>query len=145
MTRVDIEEQMGPPKGLLLGIGLLGVIVGGVLIGEFAFRLQPALAPVGAVAPGTVIMPVGVGSNEALNFLPASITVVIGQNNTVTFVNNDQAPHTVTADDGSFNSGNLNPGDNWTHTFTTPGTFHYHCAYHFWMTGTVVVLASSST
>ena len=142
---MDIEERMGPPRGLLLGIGLLGVIMGGVLAGEFIFKLQPPLAPVGAAPPGTVIMPVGVGNNQALNYLPAKIIVIIGQNNTVTFDNKDQAPHTVTADDGSFNSGNLNSGDSWTYTFNTPGTFHYHCAYHTWMTGTVVVLASTST
>ena len=141
---MDIEEQTGPPKGLLLGIGLVGIILGGVLAGEFVLRLQPALATGGAAA-GTVIMPVGVGSNQALNFSPVKVTVIIGQNNTVTFINKDSAPHTVTADDGSFNSGNMNPGDSWTFTFTTAGTFTYHCNYHSWMRGTIVVLASGTT
>lgn len=72
-------------------------------------------------------------------YSPPTITVVIGVNNTVTWVNNDIAPHTVTADDGSFNSGNLDPGAAWTHVFTTPGTYSYHCIYHQWMTGTIVV------
>lgn len=142
---MEIEERMGPPRGLLLGLGLVGVIIGAALAGEFIFRLQPALVTGAAAPPGTVIMPLGVGSNTALNFSPATITVIIGQNNTVTFANKDQAPHTVTADDGSFNSGNLNPGESWTYTFNTPGTFHYHCTYHSWMTGTVVVLAGSSS
>ncbi|MHB2035250.1 MAG: cupredoxin domain-containing protein [Nitrososphaerales archaeon] len=72
-------------------------------------------------------------------YSPPTITVVIGVNNTVTWVNNDIAPHTVTADDGSFNSGNLNPGESWTHVFTTPGTYTYHCIYHPWMHGTIIV------
>ena len=73
-------------------------------------------------------------------YSPPTITVVIGKNNTVTWVNNDIAPHTVTADNsGGFNSGNINPGQTWTYTFTTPGTYHYHCNYHPWMTGTVIV------
>ena len=72
-------------------------------------------------------------------YSPPTITVVIGVNNTVTWVNNDIAPHTVTADDGSFNSGNLDPGATWTHVFTTPGTYTYHCIYHQWMTGTIIV------
>ena len=72
-------------------------------------------------------------------YSPPTITVVIGQNNTVTWINNDIAPHTVTADDGSFNSGNLDAGASWTHVFTTPGTFTYHCAYHPWMRGTIIV------
>lgn len=74
-------------------------------------------------------------------YSPPTITVVIGKNNTVTWVNNDIAPHTVTADDGSFNSGNMNPGDTWTHVFTTPGTYTYHCIYHPWMHGTIIVLS----
>jgi plastocyanin len=142
---MDIEENVGPPRGLLLGIGILGIVLGGALAGEFIFRLQPALGTGAAAAAGTVLMPVGVGSNQALNFSPDNITVIIGQNNTVTFINKDQAPHTVTADDGSFNSGNLNPGDSWTYTFTTPGTFAYHCNYHSWMRGIVVVLASTTS
>jgi plastocyanin len=53
-------------------------------------------------------------------------------------------PHTVTASDGSFNSENLNAGQSWTHTFTTPGTYSYYCSYHAWVKGTIVVLAASS-
>jgi len=74
-------------------------------------------------------------------FNPSTITVVIGINNTVIWNNDDSAPHTVTANDGSFSSGNLNPGDSYTFTFTTPGTYSYHCSYHPWMKGTVVVKA----
>lgn len=72
-------------------------------------------------------------------YSPPTITVVIGVNNTVTWVNNDIAPHTVTADDGSFNSGNMNPNQSYTHVFTTAGTYTYHCEYHPWMHGTVIV------
>ncbi|MDG6904301.1 MAG: cupredoxin domain-containing protein [Nitrososphaerota archaeon] len=72
-------------------------------------------------------------------YSPPTITVVIGVNNTVTWVNNDIAPHTVTANDGSFNSGNMNPGQSWTHVFTTPGNYTYHCNYHQWMQGTIIV------
>ena len=74
-------------------------------------------------------------------YSPPTITVVIGVNNTVTWINNDIAPHTVTADDGSFNSGNLDPSASWTHVFTTPGTYTYHCEYHPWMQGTIIVKA----
>lgn len=72
-------------------------------------------------------------------YSPPTITVVIGKNNTVTWINNDIAPHTVTADDGSFNSGNLDAGASWTHVFDTPGTYTYHCEYHPWMRGTIIV------
>ena len=67
--------------------------------------------------------------------------MVIGVNNTVQWTNNDIAPHTVTAVDKSFDSGELNTGDTFTYTFTTPGTYQYGCSYHPWMKGTVIVKA----
>ena len=76
-------------------------------------------------------------------YVPQTITVVLGMNNTVTWVNNDDAAHTVTATGGSFNSGNLDAGQSWTHTFTIAGTYTYFCAYHPWMKGTVIVKAAS--
>jgi len=87
---------------------------------------------------------VSIQSGSAVNstsiyYSPPTLTVVIGVNNTVTWINNDNAPHTVTANDGSFDSGGLNPGQSWTYTFTTPGTYAYHCSYHPWMTGTIIV------
>jgi len=75
-------------------------------------------------------------------YSPQTIRVVIGVNNTVTWLNNDDAPHTVVANDGSFNSGNINAGQSWTHTFDTPGTYSYYCSYHPWMKGTIIVLAN---
>jgi plastocyanin len=134
------EEPSGAPRGLLLTLGIIGIVMGGAIAGEFVLNLQPKLAT-GSAAAGTVIMPLGVGSNTALTFSPATITVVLGQNNTVTFVNKDTAPHTVTADGGAFDSGNLNSGASWTHTFATAGTFTYHCAYHSWMKGTIRVVS----
>ena len=80
-------------------------------------------------------------NSNAAGFNPATVTVVIGVNSTVEWVNDDIAPHTVTADDGSFSSGNLNPGDTFSFTFTKPGTYMYHCSYHPWMMATVVVKA----
>ncbi len=89
----------------------------------------------------TVDMVQGSGANASIaqSFAPSPVTVVIGVNNTVTWVNDDSAPHTVTANDGSFGSGNIAPTGTFTFTFTTPGTYEYHCLYHPWMVGTVIV------
>lgn len=94
--------------------------------------------------PVVSILPMSAMQENAPYYLPQTITVVMGVNNTVTWVNNDDAPHTVTASDGSFNSGNLNAGQAWSHTFTAPGTYAYYCSYHPWMKGTVIVEAASS-
>ena len=91
-----------------------------------------------------VTMPSGVGSNQSLTFSPGTITVVIGVNNTITWSNTDTAPHTVTSKTvpsgaAGFDSGNMNPGAKYTHTFTVAGTYTYYCQYHPWMQGTVIV------
>ena len=58
---------------------------------------------------------------------------------TITWTNNGDEPHTVTADDGSFDSGILNPGDSYTVAFDGQGTVTYHCAIHPEMRGSVTV------
>lgn len=81
-------------------------------------------------------------------FDPATVTVVIGVNNTVVWTNQDQAIHTVSplssgATWGS--NGAVNMGDNYTNTFTVAGTYQYHCDYHPGMIGEVVVEAPKNT
>ena len=70
-------------------------------------------------------------------FTPGTIEVAAGT--TVTWTNSDSAPHTATADDGSFDTGTLQPGESGSVTFDTPGTYTYVCSIHPNMTGTVVV------
>ena len=95
-----------------------------------------------------VIMPNGVGTNHSLNFSPDNITVVIGVNNTVTWINDDSVQHTVTSQNiptGArvINSGPMNSGDKFTYTFTVSGKYTYDCSLHpVWMIGTVIVVAS---
>lgn len=68
---------------------------------------------------------------------PTPVTVAVGD--TVTWTNNDGVPHTVTANDGTFQSGTLQPGQSFSFTFTAPGTIDYHCEFHANMSGQVVV------
>ena len=84
----------------------------------------------------------GSGLNTtSVYYSPPGVTVVIGVNNTVVWTNDDSMEHTVTANDGLFNSGLLQPGQSFTYTFSTPGTYTYYCVLHPWMKGTVVVLS----
>lgn len=74
------------------------------------------------------------------SYKPASVTVASGD--TVNWTNKDPYLHTVTSDDGTFqSSGDLGMGQTHPVTFTTPGTYAYHCFYHSFMTGTVTVVA----
>jgi plastocyanin len=60
---------------------------------------------------------------------------------TVTWTNNDPGQiHTVTAADGSFDSGFLSTGQSWSYTFDNPGTFDYSCTPHPWMQGRIEVM-----
>ena len=61
-------------------------------------------------------------------FEPAQVDVEAGT--TVTWTNDGESPHTVTASDGSFESGNLNPGQSFSYTFDQAGDFSYVCDYH---------------
>jgi plastocyanin len=125
-----------------------------------ALGIRPLVAPAAAApAAVNVTIPNGAGLPAgAPGYAPDAITVVIGVNNTVNFVNMDQgASHTVTCMTAStcpatFDSGNMvkspssgTPGGVFTYTFTVPGTYKYLCTYHSWMTGSVTVLAATSS
>ena len=73
--------------------------------------------------------------NNAFN--PAQLNVAPGT--TVTFVNNDTVPHTVTADNGLFDSGELAPGASYPVVLEGAGTVTYHCKLHPEMRGSIVV------
>ncbi len=70
-------------------------------------------------------------------FDPATLTVPVGT--TVKWTNQDSTDHTVTADDQSFDSGQLAQGKSFSFTFTKEGTFTYKCSNHTNMVGTIVV------
>lgn len=76
----------------------------------------------------------------AWTFEPKELDVTLGA--TVTFTNTGNEVHTATSDDGTFDTGTLNPGDAKTVMFHEAGTFAYHCSLHPWMQGQVVVSGS---
>ena len=79
-------------------------------------------------------------------FVPATLTVPVGA--LVEFQNDDSVAHTVTATGKeAFDSGNLDGGAKFKHTFSKAGRFDYVCAYHPNMKGTIVVsdVAASPT
>jgi plastocyanin len=88
----------------------------------------------GAAAPS--------GEEVAVNiadfaFDPASLDIAAGT--TVTWTNQDSAPHTATGDGGTFNSDRLDQGASFSFTFDTPGTYNYFCEFHANMTATINV------
>lgn len=74
---------------------------------------------------------------QSKGFDPPEIAVKAGQ--VVKWKNDGSEAHTVTADDGSFDSGSMAPGAEFRCTFSKPGTFSYKCTPHPWATGKVTV------
>jgi plastocyanin len=70
-------------------------------------------------------------------FAPETIQVSAGTK--VTFTNSDDTKHTATADDGSFDTGDLDQGGSASVTLSKPGEFTYYCRYHPFMKATVEV------
>lgn len=100
---------------------------------------------VGAVGGLTIASPVAAAPAgptvriDNFTFGPAVITVGVGT--TVTWVNNDDIPHTVVASDRAFKSKVMDTDEKFTFTFTRPGEYAYFCSLHPHMVGKVVVKA----
>lgn len=117
-------------------IGITGAVA---LVALFAL-LPAAMAAPRAAETKIVDM-------KDFKFNPATITVNVGD--TITWKNGDSAEHTATADDGTFDTGDVEAGKEASVTLTKAGTFPYYCKYHGGpggkgMSGTVVVQAAAA-
>ena len=99
--------------------------------------VQPRVAKAPRLAPPTPLVHTGMRN---ITYLRSKIEIIVGS--TVEWKNNDPLPHTVTAADKSFDSGNIMPGQTWKHTFTKPGTYSFYCTPHPFMKGVIVVRGS---
>jgi plastocyanin len=96
---------------------------------------SPSPAPAGSSSSVTIPMGAAPLGNRA--YSPDEITVAVGS--TVTWINTDTVAHTSTSNASGWNSGTIAPGQQFSSTLQTAGTFAYHCAIHPGMVGTVVV------
>ena len=89
-------------------------------------------------ATTTVNIPVGAAGLTTTAYAPNPVNIKVGDS--INWVNTDSIAHTSTANNGtSFNSGTIAPGASFKATFSTAGSFAYHCAFHPGMVGTVNV------
>ena len=79
------------------------------------------------------------GSQSTWSFSPSVVSVPAGT--TVTWRNLGEHVHSVTSQDQLFDSRLIDPGQSWSHTFTTPGTYRYFCVPNPWLKGVVIVTA----
>ncbi|HTV75099.1 MAG TPA: cupredoxin family copper-binding protein [Candidatus Acidoferrales bacterium] len=101
-----------------------------------------ALALLGASpTPTASPKPVAIVHIRDFKYNPTPVVVSVGD--TVEFINDDDEAHTVTSNDKSFDSGGLDTGETWLHTFAKPGKYAYFCALHPWMKAVVIVKPSA--
>jgi plastocyanin len=106
-------------------------------------RLLVAAGLVVSVACSNSMSPGGSGASVTIQdftFSPSALTIKAGAS--VTWTNNGPSSHTTTSDSGAWDSGTLSApgggggygggtaGGTYQFTFTTPGTYHYHCKLH---------------
>lgn len=108
-----------------------------------AVMLVALAAMVSLGSPGTVRAQDSSVSIVDFAFDSSSITIEAGS--TVTWTNDGDAAHTVTADDGAFDSGELASGETFSFTFDEPGTYTYHCDIHPDMTAEIIVTEAADT
>jgi plastocyanin len=107
-------------------------------IGAASVALAVALAA--GVSPAQSPSDVTVHIKD-FKFDPTPLTVHAGER--VTFVNDDDEAHTVTASDKSFDSEGLDGAGTWQHVFAKAGTYRYFCELHPYMKAIVVVLPAT--
>ncbi|MGH3669535.1 MAG: cupredoxin domain-containing protein [Pseudonocardiaceae bacterium] len=118
---------------LALVVAVLGLVTGcgGGAASSAGGGSGSAAAPSAPTSSNTIVI-------KDFSYTPASLTVAPGTK--ITVVNQDQAPHTVTANDKSFDSGTIEGGRRGEVTAPTkPGTYAYICTIHQYMTGTLIV------
>jgi plastocyanin len=136
--RVLVRRSWVPKAAsLILAIILVSLVSG--------FYITSAAADVASTPPaGTEALVVIQETPVSWQYSPENLTIVVGVNNTVTWLSHSLSYDTVTANNGAFSSGVLAPGDSFSFIFSSPGTYQYHCLFHPWMTGTVTVLPDES-
>src|SRR5579863_3497120 len=108
----------------LISAALFGAVVGSV--SAAGILLVSAQSPASAIAISN------------FTFSPQNLTVTAGS--TVTWTNKDDIPHGIASANNAFaRSQALDTDDNFSFTFTTPGTYQYFCYLHPHMTGTIGV------
>lgn len=104
-----------------------------------ALRVAPIVLALVVVGPTPgFAASVAIGDNF---FDPRDLTVTVGAR--VTWTNEGYERHTVTADNGSFDSGTLSPGQTYSRIFNQAGTFRYYCIFHWGegMSGKIIATA----
>jgi len=110
-----------------------------VLLGAVALGLL-LLAGLTQVLAGEAVKPAASTATvniDNFKFAPATLAVTAGT--TVTWKNEDDSPHRIGDQNGTFKSAALDTDDTFSHTFAAPGEYPYICTIHPYMVGKIIV------
>lgn len=127
------------PITLVGALGMTTVVLSAPAENAERVTSTPGLAPVSMKSPVVRIVEPPFQPPTTWAYQPASLTVKVGTR--VTWINTGAVVHTVTSDEGkALNSGDIQPKKRFSFEAKAPGTFTYHCMYHPWMKGRIVVV-----
>jgi plastocyanin len=128
--------------GFQRGIVITALVLGNALFAGCSGQSGGANDPLGEQSsspdPDGTVAPVQIRIDN-FTFKPAEVIIPVGTK--VTWTNHDDVPHTATSSvkPRQFDSGSLDTDDQFSHVFTTPGTYDYFCAVHKHMTARIIV------
>lgn len=130
-----------PGRLAVCGVFVFAVACGSTYSPAPSTAPSPSAAPTSVPAPAgstsAVTIPIGASTLGSRAFAPDDVTVAAGT--TVSWMNADVVSHTSTSNGGTWDSGVVAPGGQFSVAFPTAGTYQYHCAIHPGMVGTVIV------
>jgi plastocyanin len=109
-----------------------------------AVSYLPRIAGVAALCLIALSAPCSVAGTDAdqiviKDFMFAPVRLTVRAGSTVSWINQDDEPHTVVSDAGLFRSSAVDTGEHFSFKFERPGTYHFTCSIHPRMVGTIVV------
>ena len=114
----------------------IGLALGAVALTVLLAAALPELTAAGEAAVAAAASPATVDIDN-FAFAPATLTVTAGT--TVIWKNEDDSPHRIGDNNGTFKSAALDTDDTFSHTFAAPGEYPYICTIHPYMVGKIVV------
>jgi plastocyanin len=127
-------QMKKPVYAALLSLILAGLVLAGSCGNSYSSTQSTTTPPTSPTGPQGDNFEVTI-QGEA--FSPPSVNVPAGT--TVHWTNLDSVTHTVTSDTGLFDGQNIGKNGTFNYTFSTKGTYSYHCSIHPFMKGTIIV------
>ena len=114
----------------------IAVLLGAVGVTALLAAALPELTVAGEAVVKAAASPAAVQIDN-FHFAPATLTITAGT--TVIWKNDDDSPHRVADNNGTFKSAALDTDDTFSHTFATAGEYPYICSIHPYMVGKIIV------